>query len=29
VEDYLATGMDALFLGNLLVEKEPGSSPGA
>jgi carbamoyltransferase len=29
VEDFLATGMDALFLGNLLVEKGPGSSSGA
>jgi carbamoyltransferase len=29
VEDYLATGMDALILGNLLVEKPPGSGPGA
>jgi carbamoyltransferase len=29
LEDFLKTGMDALFLGNLLVEKEPGKGSGA
>jgi carbamoyltransferase len=29
LEDFLKTGMDALFLGNLLVEKDPGERSGA